>query len=157
MRSLLACLLLFTATSLLAAGPKPGSVIFIHPDGTSLNTWNAARIQFVGPDALLEWDHLPHVGLYRSHYKDRLAPTSHGGGTVHAWGVKVVRNSYGMDGQTPLRARSGADVSIMREALAAGFAAGIINSGHIAEPGSGVFLASSALRSDYPGIAKTIL
>lgn len=157
MRLLIASVFLFTATSLLAAGPKPGSVIFIHPDGTALNTWNAARIYLAGPDAMLEWDHLPHVGLYRSHYKDSLAPTSHGGGTVHAWGVKVVRNSYGLDGQTPIRARSGADKSVMQEALAAGLAAGVINSGHIAEPGSGVFLASSLRRADYTGITKTIL
>lgn len=156
MRPLLACLL-FTVTSLLTAGLKPGNVIFIHPDGTSLNTWNAARIHLVGADALLEWDHLPHVGLYRSHYKDSLHPTSHGGGTVHAWGVKVVRDSYGMDGQIPIRARSGADKSVMQEALAAGLAAGVINSGHIAEPGSGVFLASSPRRTDFTGITKTIL
>jgi len=156
MRPLLACLL-FTFAVQLTAGPKPGSVIFIHPDGTALNTWNAARIYLVGPDAMLEWDHLPQVGLYRSHYKDSLHPTSHGGGTVHAWGVKVVRDSYGMDGRTPLRARSGADKSVMQEALAAGLAAGVINSGHIAEPGSGVFLASSLRRADFTGITKTIL
>jgi alkaline phosphatase len=157
MRPLLVSILLLTATSLLAAGPKPGSVIFIHPDGTALNTWNAARIYLAGPDAMLEWDHLPHVGLYRSHFKDSLHPTSHGGGTVHAWGVKVVRNSYGMDGQTPIRARSGADKSVMQEAQAAGLAAGVINSGHVAEPGSGVFLASSQRRADFTGITKTIL
>jgi len=156
MRLRLASLLLFAA-HLLAAGPEPGNVIFIHPDGTALNTWNAARIHLVGPDAMLEWDHLPHVGLYRSHYKDSLAPTSHGGGTVHAWGVKVVRDSYGLDGQNAILARSGANQSLMREAQAAGLAVGIINSGHIAEPGSGVFLASSRRRDDYPGIAKTIL
>jgi alkaline phosphatase len=157
MRPLIASVLLLTFTSLLAASPQPGSVIFIHPDGTALNTWNAARIYLVGPDAMLEWDHLPHVGLYRSHYKDSLHPTSHGGGTVHAWGVKVVRDSYGMDGQSPLRARSGADKSVMQEAQAAGLAVGVINSGHIAEPGSGVFLASSLRRADTTGIAKTIL
>lgn len=140
-----------------AADIRPGSVIFIHPDGTALNTWNAARIHLAGPDAMLEWDHLPHVGLYRSHYQDSLAPTSHGGGTVHAWGVKVVRDSYGMDGRTPIRARSGADISIMLEAQAAGLAVGIVNSGHIAEPGTGVFLASSERRDDVTGITRTIL
>lgn len=157
MRPLIVSVLLFTATSLLADGPKPGSVIFIHPDGTALNTWNAARIHLVGPDGMLEWDQLPHVGLYRSHYMDSLHPTSHGGGTVHAWGVKVVRDSYGLDGRTPIRARSGADKSVMQEALAAGLAAGVINSGHIAEPGSGVFLASSPRRTDFTGITRTIL
>jgi alkaline phosphatase len=158
MRSLLFFLApLLVCTALTAASPQPGSVIFIHPDGTSLNTWNAARIHLAGPDAMLEWDHLPQVGLYRSHYKDSLHPTSHGGGTVHAWGVKVVRDSYGMDGQSPVRARSGADKSVMQEAQAAGLAVGIINTGHLAEPGSGVFLASSAKRADYTGIARTIL
>ncbi|MEY3774002.1 MAG: hypothetical protein RLZZ129_782 [Verrucomicrobiota bacterium] len=157
MRPFLVLLLLLTATLAFSASPKPGSVIFIHPDGTSLNTWNAARIYLAGPDAMLEWDHLPHVGLYRSHYKDSLHPTSHGGGTVHAWGRKVVRDSYGMDGRTPIKSRSGADVSIMREAMAAGLAAGVINTGHIAEPGSAVFLASSPRRTDFTGITKTIL
>jgi alkaline phosphatase len=157
MRPLIASLLLLIATLAVSASPKPGSVIFIHPDGTALNTWNSARIYLVGPDAMLEWDHLPQVGLYRSHYKDSLHPTSHGGGTVHAWGRKVVRDSYGMDGRTPLKARSGADKSVMQEAQAAGLAVGVINSGHIAEPGSGVFLASNARRTDYTGITKTIL
>jgi alkaline phosphatase len=144
-------------TLLSAAAPRPGSVIFIHPDGTALNTWNVARIYHAGPDGMLEWDHLPQVGLYRSHFKDSLAPTSHGGGTVHAWGVKVGRDSYGMDGRTPIKSRSGVDKSVMQEAGAAGLAVGIVNTGHLAEPGTGVFLASSERRKDYTGIARTIV
>lgn len=119
-----------------------GNVIFIHPDGASLNHWNAARIRWVGPDADLNWDRLPAMAVYRSHMRDSLNATSHGGGTVHAYGVKVPADSYGMDGQTgPLTARSGSRQSIMEEARAAGMAIGIVNSGDQNEPGTGCFLA----------------
>jgi alkaline phosphatase len=140
-----------------AAGPQAGSVIFVHPDGTGLNMWNAGRALVAGPDGDLEWDQLPRMALYRAHYADGFNPSSHGGGTVHAWGVKVRRDSYGMDEREPIVARSGAAVSVMREAQAAGLRVGIVQTGHIAEPGTGVFLASSPTRRDYVGIAAQII
>ncbi|MEO0055795.1 MAG: hypothetical protein RLZZ50_1742, partial [Verrucomicrobiota bacterium] len=140
-----------------AAAPKAGNVILVHPDGSSLAAWNAFRMATVGPDGLTNWDRLPGVALYRSHFSDGFSPTSHGGGTVHAWGVKVVADSYGTDGGAPITARSGADAPLLVEALRAGLAVGIVQSGQIAEPGTGVFLASSPRRSDYAGIAATIL
>lgn len=144
------------ATSL-GAAPQAGNVILIHPDGSSLAAWNAFRIATVGPDGMTNWDRLPGVALYRAHFADGLSPTSHGGGTVHAWGVKVVADSYGTDGGRPITARSGADAPLLLEAKRAGLAVGIVQSGQIAEPGTGVFLASNAKRADYAGIASTIL
>jgi alkaline phosphatase len=140
-----------------AAAPQAGNVILVHPDGSSLNAWNAFRIASAGPDGLTNWDRLPGVALYRSHFSDGFSPTSHGGGTVHAWGVKVVADSYGTDGGRPLVARSGADAPLLIEAKRAGLAVGIVQTGQIAEPGSGVFLASAAKRADHAGIAATIL
>lgn len=156
---LLGCigLAILATASAYSAAPQAGNVIFVHPDGSSLAAWNAARIALVGPDGMLEWDQLPHAALYRSHFKDGLSPTSHGGGTVHAWGVKVVADSYGLDGRTPIQARSGADESIMLEARDAGLAIGIVQTGQLAEPGTGVFLASSERRADYTGIARKII
>ncbi len=133
------------------------NVIFLHPDGSSLNHWNAARVRWVGPDAELEWDKLPGMAVYRSHMRDGATATSHGGGTVHAYGVKVPADSYGMDGQQPLTSLSGKRQSIMQEAKAAGRAVGIVNSGDLEEPGTGVFLASVTSRKMGQEIVTQIL
>ena len=117
----------------------------------------ADHLAAAGPDGLTNWDRLPGVALYRSHFSDGFSPTSHGGGTVHAWGVKVAADSYGTDGGAAITARSGADAPLLVEAMRAGLAAGIVQTGQIAEPGTGVFLASSPKRSDYAGIASTLL
>lgn len=156
----LANLLLCVAAAFAAvanARPKEGNVILVHPDGSSLAAWNAFRIASVGPDGLTHWDRLPGVALYRSHFADGFSPTSHGGGTVHAWGVKVAADSYGTDGGAPIQARSGADSPLLVEALRAGLAAGIVQTGQLAEPGTGVFLASSPKRADYADIAAKIV
>lgn len=139
------------------AASQPGNVILVHPDGSSLNAWNAFRIASVGPDGMTQWDQLPGVALYRSHFRDGLSPASHGGATVHAWGVKVVADSFGTDGGRPITARSGADRPLLAEALANGFAAGYVQSGHLAEPGSAVFLVSHPTRHDFVGIAAKLL
>lgn len=134
-----------------------GNVIFIHPDGAGLNTWNAFRIFKVGPDGEINWDKIPEIGIYTGHMKDGLTATSNGGATTHAFGVKVKANSYGMNGKKYIRSLSGYHGSIMKEAIDTGRSAGIINTGHIAEPGSGVFLASSPTRHNYDRIAKEII
>lgn len=149
-------LLLSAAPALLSAA-KPGSVVFIHPDGTGLGHWNAGRLLAAGPDGDLNWDRMERLAAYRVHQKDWLATSSHAGATVHAYGKKVATDSYGMDRDQPLTAASGRDQSIMREAMEAGVRCGIVNSGHIAEPGTGVFLASSPTRQDKTGIAAKIV
>jgi alkaline phosphatase len=133
-----------------------GSVIFFHPDGMGVNTWGAVRMMTVGPDGRLNWDRLPHMAVYTGHMKDRLTSTSHGGATTHAYGVKVLADSYGMDGKEPLAAASGFDGSILQEAQAAGLAVGMVNSGTITEPGSGVFAASHPERYEHEPIALQI-
>lgn len=136
---------------------QPGNVVFIHPDGTSVAHWGAARIRWVGPDGMLNWDRLSHLAVYRSHMLDTLGATSHGGGTIHAYGVKGPVDSYGMFGKEPPRSLSGKPYSIMTEALKAGKAVGIINSGHLNEPGTGCFLASVPSRGDSADIVRQIM
>lgn len=139
------------------ASTPPTSVIFLHPDGAGLAHWGLARVRWVGPEGKLAWDTLPAIATYRSYVADSLAPQSHSGGTVHAFGVKVVQDSFGMDGSTPIRSASGAPHSIMREALAAGRAVGIVNSGHLAEPGTACFLASVPKRAMTAEIVRQLL
>lgn len=150
----LACLA-FAAPA--AAGEKTGSAIFLHPDGTGLQGWAACRMLKAGPDGEIAWDRLPHFGIYRGHMKDALVATSHGGATTHAYGVKVPADSYGMHGKEPLKALSGFQGSIMQEAMAAGKAVGVVNSGHIGEPGTGCFLASAPSRTDVESIASQVV
>jgi alkaline phosphatase len=145
------------AATAAAADLATGNVIFIHPDGSAAQTWGAYRMLDAGPDGEIAWDRLPEMALYRGHMKDRLAATSHGGATTHAYGVKVPADSYGMHGKEPLKALSGYAGSVMQEALAAGVAVGVVNSGHIAEPGTGVYLASSKTRWDTEAIARSVI
>jgi alkaline phosphatase len=140
-----------------ASSGELGNVIFFHPDGMGVNTWGAVRMMTVGPDGRLNWDKLPHMAVYTGHMKDRLTSTSHGGATTHAYGVKVLADSYGMDGKEPLTSASGFDGSILQEAQAAGLAVGLVNSGTITEPGSGVFAASHPERYAHEPIALQIL
>ncbi len=140
-----------------ATEPKSGSVIFMHVDGAGVNSWNACRFMKAGPDGDIGWDRIPRLGIYRGHLKDGLTATSHGGATTHAYGVKVPADSYGRDGRKPLRALSGFPGSIMQEAQQAGKAVGVINTGHIGEPGTGAFLASAASRNDVERIAEQVV
>jgi alkaline phosphatase len=147
--------------ALLAAPAAPaeesGSVIFLHPDGTGASHWHAARLYHAGPDGALNWDRLPAIGVYTGHMADRLTSTSHGGATVHAYGVKVAADSFGLDGEREITAASGARMSIAEEAMAAGRAVGLVQTGHIAEPGTAVFVASSESRGNRDDIARQVI
>lgn len=138
-------------------GNGSSNVIFFHPDGTGLNHWNAIRTLIKGPDGTLEWDGLPHMAVYTGHMKDALAGTSNGGATTHAYGVKVAARSFGLDGETPIVAASGKPASIMQEALASGRATGLVQTGHIAEPGTAAFISSVAKRNNYAEIARQVV
>jgi alkaline phosphatase len=150
-KNLLAALLSLSAVLPLSAGAA--SAVFIHPDGTGLGHWNAARLIYAGPDGQLNWDRMDRLAAYRVHQKNWLSTTSHAGATVHAYGKKVHHNSYGLDRDQPLVAVSGQPMSLMQEAMGAGHRVGVINSGHIGEPGTGVFLTSSESRRDVAQIA----
>jgi len=119
------------------------NVIFFHPDGYGLSHWAVLRTYLVGPDGRLNWDRLPYVAPYTGHMKDGLTGTSHGGGTVHAYGVKVLRDSFGLDGHEAITALSGRQMSIMEEAIEAGFATALVQTGALFEAGTAVFVASA--------------
>ncbi len=138
-------------------GLQTGNVIFIHPDGTGANTWNALRSIKVGPDGMLNWDKMDNMGLYRGHQRDVLGTSSNAGATTHAYGVKVRYADYGIHPEHPITSLSGKSKSIMHEAQDAGMSIAVINSGHLNEPGTGVFLASAAKRSHNDEISKDII
>ncbi|ABW28072.1 alkaline phosphatase [Acaryochloris marina] len=146
--------------------PEPtadtGNVIFIHPDGTSPSHYAAARFSSLGTDGRLNWDQMSNAGVYLGHIDDRLVSTSNAGAVVHAYGVKPFAGSYGFDapvdeGGQEIVALSGQNATIAQEAQAAGKAVGIINSGFIAEPGTGVFLADVDNRGETEAITAEIL
>ncbi|NBD14774.1 MAG: alkaline phosphatase [Cyanobacteria bacterium] len=143
--------------------PEPtqetGNVIFIHPDGTSPSHYAAARFNTVGTDGRLNWDQMTDAGVYLGHMEDRIVGTSNGGAVVHAMGIKPFAGSYGLDeAGNPYTSLSGKEgTTIMEEAQAAGKAVGIVNSGFIAEPGSGVFLADVEDRGQTEAITAEIL
>ena len=137
--------------------PQKGNVVFLHPDGMGANTWGVVRMATLGPDGRLNWDRMPGTAVYLGHMKNSLTATSHGGATVHAYGVKVVADSYGQDGLDPVRSRAGTDMSIMQEAQAAGITIGIVNSGTITEPGSGAFVASIDERYNHQALVDQII
>ena len=136
---------------------QKGNVIFIHPDGTSLANWIGMRMLYYGPDSESNWDKLPKLAIYSPHTQNGLTPSSNAGATMHSYGKKVVYDSYGMNGTEPLLALSGEPMSIMQEAQKKGVLTGIINSGHIVEPGTGVFVASTESRKLFEEISKKIV
>ncbi len=138
-------------------GSTPRNVIFFHPDGYGLSHWNALRTWLVGPDGRLNWDRLSHIRPYTEHMKDALTASSHGGATVHAYGVKVAVDSFGMDEHQVLTALSGRQMSIMEEAVEAGFATALLGTGCITEPGTAAFVASVKERGMRESIAKQVI
>lgn len=88
---------------------------------------------------------------------DLLTGTSHGGATTHAYGVKVHFDSFGLDGETPITALSGQQQSIVEEAIAAGFATALLQTGSLTEPGTAAFVASVQERGDHAEIARQVI
>lgn len=139
-----------------AANGAMGNVIFFHPDGLGANHWGAIRMSTVGPDGRLNWDRLPASAVYLGHMKDGLTGTSHGGATVHAYGVRVAADSFGQDGPTPIRQAAGGEGSIAHEAMRRGRAVGLVNSGAAYEPGTAVFVASTERRNSLEEITRLV-
>ncbi|MEA5539715.1 alkaline phosphatase [Limnoraphis robusta Tam1] len=136
-----------------------GNVIFIHPDGTSPSHYAAARFVEVGPDGRLNWDMMSNAGVYLGHMEDQLVGTSNSGAVTHATGTKAPAPSFGFDENgVPVISRSGMrGMTIMEEAIEAGKATAIINSGIIAEPGTGAFLADVVNRGETEEITAEIV
>ncbi|MCU0760570.1 MAG: alkaline phosphatase [Steroidobacteraceae bacterium] len=144
----------------------PGNVIFFHPDGTAANHWGIARMYYKGLDGSLNWDRMRHMAFYRGHMGNVINGTSNGGATTHAFGYKVDGlGSFGKDGDGDLTVPtdkfifglSGFGGSIMREAANAGIPVGVVNDGHIGEPGTGVFLAEVGNRNDWQEITRQMI
>ena len=133
------------------------SAIFLHPDGTGLGHWNAARLLIAGPDGMTNWDNLEVLSAYRPHQKNWLTSTSHAGATAHAYGKKVHYDSFGMDRDQPLTSLSGQSMTILQEAMSKGLRTGTVNSGHIAEPGTAVFATSNESRKNTLEIAQSVM
>lgn len=131
-----------------AATRDTGNVIFIHPDGASPSHYMATRLIDKGPDGRLNWDNMSHAGVYLGHMADRLTGTSNAGAVTHATGVKVFAESFGLNEDNsqviPLSGRKGK--TILEEAIEAGKATALIQSGHIGEPGSAAFAAKTTNR-----------
>ena len=144
--------LFFTAdASAASAGEEKRNVIFIHPDGTAQAHFTAARLLHYGPDGTLNWDRLPHVAVYKTHIHDNLQSGSVAGAVAHASGIKTKFNYYGLDkDKKQLR-------TVLEDARDTGFATGLVNSGAISEPGTGVFVANVESRRDHAEISKQIL
>jgi len=136
---------------------NPRNVIFFHPDGFGLSHWGSLRTLIAGTDGKINWDRLPYLAPYTGHMKDGITGTSHGGATVHAYGVKVLRDSFGLDGTEEITALSGKRMSIMEEAIDAGFATALIQTGSITEPGTAAFVASVAERGNHAEIARQLI
>jgi alkaline phosphatase len=136
-----ALILVLAAICASADENAPKSAILFSVDGASVSTWTAARWLSVGPDGDTNWDRLPGIADYRGHFKDVLAAGSNPAVTVHAYGVKVDSQSYGMDAAQPVNSLSGKTLSIMQEAMAAGKSVGIANTAELSEAGSGAFFA----------------
>ncbi|MDO8276026.1 MAG: alkaline phosphatase [Serpentinimonas sp.] len=141
-----------------------GNVIFFHPDGTGLNHWAAHRMYFHGLDGISNWDRLPNMAVYRGHMGNLINGTSHAGATTHAFGYKVdAFGSFGRDGDgnvgrdRPIRSLSGFNGSVMREAANAGIPVGVVNDGHIGEPGTGAFLAEVGNRDNWQEITRQMI
>jgi alkaline phosphatase len=141
-----------------ADAPRVGSVIFIHPDGAGLATWDVLRAIDVGPDGTLEWDRLPHVAVYSGPMADSLTASSNGGATAHATGVRPDFESFGLraDGSRILDSK-GEPLSVMRQAQRAGLPTALVQSGSVIEPGTACFVAESKRRADYDLIAEQVI
>ncbi|NJK34774.1 MAG: DUF4114 domain-containing protein [Oscillatoriales cyanobacterium SM2_2_1] len=120
-----------------------GNVVFFHPDGAGFAAWNAYRIQTLGTDGRTNWDQFSETAIYDGNLIDRITGSSDGNATTHALGIKAWDDAYGLDPQgnryTSLSGKLG--TTILEEARDAGKSIAIINSGVIAEPGTGAFLA----------------
>jgi len=137
---------------------QTGNVIFIHPDGAGATHYHALRLVDFGPDSITNWDRLENMASYTGHMNNSIVSTSNGGATAHAYGIKPFHQDYGLSGPSsrdqnadndsaPQRkSLSGKEHSILMEAHEAGMATAIINSGHIAEPGTGVFASTADSR-----------
>ncbi|PSB58984.1 alkaline phosphatase [Chamaesiphon polymorphus] len=131
-----------------AATKDTGNVIFIHPDGAGPSHYMALRNVDKGPDGRVNWDKMSNAGVYLGHLENQLGATSNAGAVIHATGTKVFNESFGLgEDNSPVTPASGnTGKTILDEAIEAGKATVLIQSGHLAEPGSAAFAAKTTNR-----------
>ena len=93
-----------------------GNVIFIHPDGMSVSHWDAIRLYHAGLKGQINYDKLPHSAIYRGTIKGQVTATSNAGATIHAYGIKTGKDSFGMDNRKKIRSISNQPYSLIIEA-----------------------------------------
>lgn len=137
-----------------AATQDTGNVIFIHPDGTSPSHFMSLRNIDLGPDGRLNWDMMSNAGVYLGHMENQLTGTSNAGAVTHATGNKVFNESFGLnEDNSPVVPASGkVGKTILEEAIEAGKATALIQSGHIGEPGTAAFAAETENRTPDPSV-----
>jgi alkaline phosphatase len=123
----------------------------------SVAHWDAVRLVNVGPDGHLAWDRLPHVAIYRAHPRGSLRMSSNAGATIHAYGVKASRKSFGREPDGEITAASGKNLSLMMEAKQQGMATGLVQSASLTDPGTAVFVARAKHRDHHDRIAAQLI
>ena len=136
---------------------KTGSVIFFHPDGMSLAHWDAIRLFEKGFNGFLNFDFLPYMAVYRGTIRDQVSATSNAGATIHAFGVKTGKDSFGMDQNKNILSARGEPHSILISAKKKGLSTALVQSGALIEPGTAVFTAQVHSRKNKDEIAKQII
>jgi alkaline phosphatase len=140
-----------------AQAVEPGNVILFHPDGYALAHWDALRILLVGPDGVLNWDRLPYLARFAGHNTDVFTGSSIGTHTTHAYGIRVSGRSIGYYGDQPITALSGKPMSIMEEAIEAGYATALIQTAELTHWGTSAFVASVRDFRDHQEIARQVV
>ncbi len=125
-----------------------GNVIFIHPDGTSPSHFMALRNIDKGPDGRLNWDMMTNAGVYLGHMENQLTGTSNAGAVTHATGVKTFNESFGLEETNELIVPASGQLgaTILDQAIAEGKFTILLQSGHLAEPGTAAFAAKTSNR-----------
>ena len=159
MRILLFCFFCINVAcaSLPSVSNKTGNVIFIHPDGMSLAHWDAVRLIHAGYEGKLNFDRFANTAVYRGTIRKQVTATSNAGATIHAFGIKTGKDSFGMDDGQPIVSKSGDPYSILISAQKNGIKTALCQSGVLVEPGTAVFASKSKDRKYKDEIAKQII
>ena len=145
------------ARAKLGDGVERGNVIFIHPDGMSLAHWDAVRLKKAGARGLIHYDKLPFMAVYRGTIRDQITASSNAGGTIHAFGVKTGKKSFGMDKGKKILSAEGKNYSILISAQKKGMKTALVQSGALVEPGTAAFAAQVKDREDGDEIARQVI
>ena len=136
---------------------QTGSVIFIHPDGMSLAHWDAVRLVHAGYEGRLNFDRFSNTAVYRGTIRKQVTATSNAGATIHAFGVKTGKDSFGMDEGKNIISKSGDPYSILISAQKKGIKTALCQSGILVEPGTAAFAAQVKKRAYEDEIARQII